>query len=73
MTDAEGFAAVGQAQPLTNGDELMAVPEDWGFVGHLYRGIEHGLERLVQRHGEDGVFIGPPNAQRPPRCSSGRS
>ena len=50
-------------QPLTNGDELMAVPEDYQTVGHLYRGIEHGLERLVQRHGEDGVFIGPPNAQ----------
>ena len=63
LADAEGFAAVGQAQPLTNGDELMAVPEDYQTVGHLYRGIEHGLERLVQRHGEDGVFIGPPNAQ----------
>jgi|SoiMetStandDraft_2_1073263.scaffolds.fasta_scaffold00537_3 hypothetical protein len=32
-------------------------------VGHLYRGIEHGLERLVERHGEAGVFIGPPQAQ----------
>jgi len=63
LADAEGFAAVGQAQPLTNGDELMAVPEDYQTVGHLYRGIEHGLERLVQRHGEDGVFIGPPKAQ----------
>ena len=63
LADAEGFAAVGQAQPLTNGDELMAVPEDYQTVGHLYRGIEHGLERLVQRHGEAGVFIGPPKAQ----------
>ena len=32
-------------------------------VGHLYRGIEQGLERLVERHGEGGVFIGPPQAQ----------
>jgi hypothetical protein len=63
LADAEGFAAVGRAQPLTNGDELMAVPEDYQTVGHLYRGIEHGPERLVQRHGEDGVFIGPPKAQ----------
>ena len=31
-------------------------------VGHRYRGIEHGLERLVARHGETGVFIGPPQA-----------
>jgi Ferritin-like len=63
LDDAEGFAAAGQAQPLTGGDELMAVPEDYQTVGHLYRGIEHGLERLVARHGEAGVFIGPPQAQ----------
>jgi hypothetical protein len=63
LDDAEGFAAVGQAQPLTDGGELMAVPEDYQTVGHLYRGIEQGLERLVERHGEDGVFIGPPKAQ----------
>jgi ferritin-like protein len=41
----------------------MAVPEDYQTVGHLYRGIEQGLERLVERHGEGGVFIGPPAAQ----------
>ena len=63
LDDAEGFAAVGQAQPLTGSDELMAVPEDYQTVGHLYRGIEHGLERLVDRHGEAAVFIGPSAAQ----------
>jgi hypothetical protein len=63
LDDAEGFAAIGQARPLTDGDLLMAVPEDYQTVGHLYRGIEHGLERLVERHGEDAVFIGPPEAQ----------
>jgi hypothetical protein len=63
LDDAEGFAAVGQAQPLTDGEELMAVPEDYRTVGHLYRGIEQGLERLVERHGEGGVFVGPPEAQ----------
>jgi hypothetical protein len=63
LDDAEGFAAVGQAQPLGDGDPLMAVPEDYQTVGHLYRGIEHGLQRLVKRHGEEGVFIGPPGAQ----------
>jgi hypothetical protein len=63
LDDAEGFAAVGQAQPLTDRDPLMAVPEDYQTVGHLYRGIEQGLERLVERHGEGGVFIGPPQAQ----------
>jgi hypothetical protein len=63
LDDAEGFAAAGQARPLTDGDQLMAVPEDYQTVGHLYRGIEQGLERLVERHGEGGVFIGPPEAQ----------
>ena len=63
LDDAEGFAAVGQARPLTDGDQLMAVQEDYQTVGHLYRGIEQGLERLVERHGEGGVFIGPPEAQ----------
>lgn len=63
LDDAEGFAAVGQARPLTDGDQLMAVPEDYQTVGHLYRGIEQGLERLVERHGEAGMFIGPPEAQ----------
>jgi Ferritin-like len=63
LDDAEGFAAVGQAEPLSDGEELMAVPEDYQTVGHLYRGIEQGLERLVERHGEAGVFIGPPEAQ----------
>jgi hypothetical protein len=63
LADAEGFAAVGRAQPLTGSDELMAAPEDYQTVGHLYRGIEHGLERLVERYGEAGVFIGSPEAQ----------
>jgi hypothetical protein len=63
LDDAEGFAAAGQAQPLTDTDQLMAVPEDYQTVGHLYRGIEQGFERLVERHGEAGVFIGPPTAQ----------
>jgi hypothetical protein len=63
LDDAEGFAAVGQARPLTDGDQLMAVPESYQTVGHLYRGIEQGLEQLVERYGEGGVFIGPPEAQ----------
>src|SRR5467141_792830 len=37
LDDAEGFAAVGQAEPVTDGDSLMAVPEDYQTVGHLYR------------------------------------
>jgi len=64
LEDAEGFAALGQMQPLTADDpQLTAGPEDWHTVGHLYRGIEAGLAHLVDRYGEAAVFIGPPKAQ----------
>jgi Ferritin-like len=64
LDDAEGFAALGHMQPLAaDGPELIAAPEEWHTVGHLYRGIAAGLAALVDRHGEAGVFIGPPGAQ----------
>src|SRR6478735_5297989 len=64
LDDAAGFAAARQAQPLTAGGAgLVAVPEQWQTVGHLYRGIEAGLASLCARYGEDAVFIGPTRAQ----------
>lgn len=64
LDDAAGFAAAQHAQPLTAGDAgLVAAPQDWQTVGHLYRGIEAGLATLCARYGEDAVFIGPADAQ----------
>ena len=64
LDDAAGFAAAQHAQPVTAVDAgLVAVPEQWQTVGHLYRGIEAGLASLCARYGEDAVFIGPPRAQ----------
>jgi hypothetical protein len=63
VDDAAGFAAAQHAQPLTAGDGLVAVAEEWRTVGHLYRGIEAGLANLTARYGEDAVFIGPARAQ----------
>src|SRR5436189_2232504 len=64
LEDAEGFAALSKMDPLRNDDpQLTAGPEEWHTVGHLYRGVEAGLAHLVDRHGEAGVFIGPPEAQ----------
>src|SRR5256885_7267823 len=64
LEDAQGFAALGKMDPLRNDDpQLTAGPEEWHTVGHLYRGIEAGLSHLVDRLGETGVFIGPPEAQ----------
>src|SRR5262249_2501674 len=64
LDDAAGFAAARHAQPLTAGGAgLVAAPQQWQTVGHLYRGIEGGLATLCARHGEDAVFIGPARAQ----------
>jgi hypothetical protein len=64
LDDAAGFTAAQHAQPLTaGGTGLVAVPEEWRTVGHLYRGIEAGLASLCARYGEDAVFIGPAQAQ----------
>jgi hypothetical protein len=64
LDDAAGFAAARHAEPLTAGDAgLVAVPEEWRTVGHLYRGIEAGLANLCARYSEEAVFIGPAQAQ----------
>jgi hypothetical protein len=64
LEDAAGFAAARHARPLTaGGSPLVAVPQEWRTVGHLYRGIEAGLAHLCNRYGEDSVFIGPASAQ----------
>jgi hypothetical protein len=64
LQDAAGFTAERHAEPLTvGGAGLVAVPEPWQTVGHLYRGIEAGLATLCARYGEPAVFIGPQRAQ----------
>jgi hypothetical protein len=64
LEDAAGFSAARHGKPLLlDADSLVAVPEDWRTVGHLYRGIEAGLAQLCERFGQDAVFIGPTAAQ----------
>src|ERR1700745_2870141 len=44
LADAEGFAAGADLTPLAHLDQpVVAVPEPWQTVGHLYRGVEDGL------------------------------
>jgi Ferritin-like len=67
LQDADAFAAICECRPLTaTPATLMAAPQVYHTVGHLYRSIEHGFERLVERYGEADVFIGPPRAQARP-------
>lgn len=64
LQDAEMFAVACKCRPLTAAPtSMMAAPQDYSTVGHLYRSIEHGFTTLVERLGEAAVFIGPPGAQ----------
>ena len=48
--------------PLVS-DIVVPHEQEFATVGHLYRAIERGFERLVEKYGERRVFIGPPEAQ----------
>jgi hypothetical protein len=68
IDDAEGFAALDKAEQLPHPEEDEIGPhlQDFATVGHLYRSIEEGLERLAERLGEGRLFIGPVSAQATP-------
>jgi len=64
LPDAEGFTALPDISvPANLKQPVVAVPEQWRTVGHLYRGIEAGLAELCDRYSEEAVFIGPPAVQ----------
>ena len=63
LQDAEGFEVNEEARPVMSHDEIVPRPQDFGTVGFLYRSIEEGFRRLVERHGEEWLFIGPKRAQ----------
>ena len=64
LEDAQGFAAALElAIPLTAERDIVPRGQDFATVGHLYRSIEHGFARLVEKHGERRLFVGPPRAQ----------
>jgi hypothetical protein len=61
--DAEGFVPAALPVEPVDPEELFPRVQAFSTVGHLYRGIADGLRRLVDRIGERGLFIGPPEAQ----------
>jgi Ferritin-like len=64
--DAEGFVPVRpEPEPIDPG-EVMPRMQGFGTVGHLYRGIEHGLASFARVVGEDTLFVGPRRAQATP-------
>ena len=64
--DAEGFVpTIPPREPIEPG-EVISRAQDFGTVGHLYRGIEQGLAALSGRFGERGLFVGPRRTQATP-------
>ena len=65
LQDAPEFKVLAIPKPSIQLDDEQMVPQtqDFATVGHLYRGIEQGFRHLVEKYGEQQVFIGPPRAQ----------
>ncbi len=63
LTDAPEFPMVGDASAPADDEEIVPEMQDFATVGHLYRGIEQGFRHLVDKLGEERVFVGPPRAQ----------
>jgi hypothetical protein len=64
--DAEGFVPGAPPPEPVGPDETMPRLQEFSTVGHLYRGIEHGLGHLAASLGEQRLFVGPPRAQATP-------
>jgi len=65
-TDAQEFVPVIPSHEPVEPGEAISRAQDFGTVGHLYRGIEQGLADLSARFGERGLFVGPRRTQATP-------
>jgi Ferritin-like len=64
LEGAQGIdAPVHEAVPLLAEGDIVPQPQDFATVGHLYRSIEHGVDHLAEKFGEQNLFVGPPRAQ----------
>jgi hypothetical protein len=63
--DAAGFVPGAPPEPVEP-TEVMPRVQDFSTVGHLYRGIMHGLSHLADRLGEHALFVGPARTQATP-------
>jgi Ferritin-like len=63
--DAAGFVP-GAPPELGEPSEAMPRVQDFSTVGHLYRGIMHGLSHLADRIGEHALFVGSARTQATP-------
>jgi hypothetical protein len=66
MAQARGFESAIRYQRRPHATRLTPTAEDYDTVGHLYRGIQQGIENLAGRLGESALFVGNPDAQLGP-------
>jgi hypothetical protein len=58
-----GFEVLGDLNPPELKGGIVPQQQYFSTVGNLYRGIEKGFGDLVDKYGEDAVFIGAEHAQ----------
>jgi CDGSH-type Zn-finger protein/truncated hemoglobin YjbI len=66
LDDAPGFTPFDETVPLMGQDDIVPSRQGFATVGHLYRSLEAGLARLVEKYGEQRIFVGPHRAQATP-------
>ncbi len=70
LTDASEFIHPSDYHRTQPKGRLMPSSQDYGTVGHLYRGIRHGLSVLAHHIGEAALFCGDPASQIGPADAS---
>jgi CDGSH-type Zn-finger protein/uncharacterized Fe-S cluster protein YjdI len=70
LTDSSEFVHPADYHRTQAKGRLMPSAQDYGTVGHLYRGIRHGLTVLAHHIGEEALFCGDPAAQIGPGVAS---
>jgi len=63
IADGAGFDHPSHYRRLARPDRLAPSPQDYATQGHLYHGALQGLMLLVERLGEERVFVGHGQAQ----------
>ncbi len=58
-----GYEVLGDLSPAELKAGIVPQLQYFSTIGYLYRGIERGFADLVNKHGEEGVFIGANKTQ----------
>ncbi len=70
LTDSSEFVHPSEYHRTLPRGRLMPSAQDYSTVGHLYRGIHHGLASLAHHVGEKALFVGEAASQINPAEAS---